>query len=243
MPRQRGNDLGVIARLGVLAAVLSCAVSVVSACDSGPASLPRPSQATHTVTGGPPTESAYTLDLLDGAKVVQVRSAPLNGHLYQITTPSGSHVAPAVHQDGAAVDVSIDGGAEADLLITVEESVPWNLKFTSGVSTVSVDMSSGTLSGFTALQGVSTVDITAGAPQGLVVLRELAGVSIFALHVATATPVSVKADSGAGTVSLFGTSQSGVTAGATVSSPYLGANRYRIDAVGGVGTVSVDTAS
>ena len=72
-------------------------------------------------------------------------------------------------------------------------------------------------------------------------LRELAGVSVFALHVAAVTPVSVKAHAGAGTVSMFGTSQSGVSAGTTISSPYLGANRYRIDAIGGVGTVSVDT--
>jgi hypothetical protein len=230
----------VIFRVVVLAAVLCCAVS---ACDSDPSTLPPPTAThNHTVTAGPPTATAYTLDLLDGAKVVQVHSAPLHGHLYEITTPSGTDVVPLVHQDGAAVAVTLTGGADADLSITVEQSVHWSLKFSSGVSTLSVDMRSGTLSGFTALQGVSTVDITAGAPQGRVVLRELAGVSVFALHVPGTTPVSVKAYAGAGTVSLFGESQSGVSAGTTVTSPYVGPSRYRIEAVGGVSTVNVDAA-
>jgi hypothetical protein len=116
----------VIFRVVVLAAVLCCAVS---ACDSDPSTLPPPTAThNHTVTAGPPTATAYTLDLLDGAKVVQVHSAPLHGHLYEITTPSGTDVVPLVHQDGAAVAVTLTGGADADLSITVEQSVHWSLK-------------------------------------------------------------------------------------------------------------------
>jgi hypothetical protein len=230
----------VIFRAVALAVVLCCAAT---ACDSGAAPGPPPTAApSHTVTGGAPADMAYTLNLLDGAKVVQVHAAPLHGHLFQITTPTGSEVVPAAHQDGSAVEVNLAGGGNGDLSITLDEIVPWNLKFSSGVSTLSVDMRSGTLRGLTALQGISTVDLTAGAPHGRVVLRELGGMSVLALHVPRITPVSVKAYAGAGTVSVFGQSESGVSAGTTLSSPYLGPSLYRVDAVGGVGTLTVYTA-
>ena len=55
------------------------------------------------------------------------------------------------------------------------------------------------------LQG-STLDLTAGRPTGDVLLGETAGVSTWAIHLPTATAVTVHADAGAGKVSLYGQS-------------------------------------
>jgi len=244
------NDLGVIRPwLALAAAVCALACGCDSGSPPGPpppvrlyslGSTSAPSRApAHSVTGPAVSGSdPYTFDLLDGAKTVQVQSADLDGRLYEVHTLSGTTAFPVVTLADHTVRVALQGGGNADLFVVLDRSTPWSLTFSEGVSTASVDMAAGSLRAFSALQGISTIDVTAGKPTGNVIMTEASGVSAFALHVPAATPVTVNAHAGAGTVSLFGQTHSGVTAGATFSSG-TGSDRYTIEAQGGVSNLTV----
>jgi hypothetical protein len=226
-----------------LLAVVVAACVAVAGCDSD---TPTPTVHTtappHVVVGpaGSSTE-AYTLDLLDGAETVQIVTGNLHGHLYRIATPVDTTALASAHVESRTVNVTV-AGSDAELDITLDRGVPWNLRFSAGVTTVSADMSAGRLTGLTAVQGISTLDITAAAPQSRVTLTELAGVSAFALHTSDPAVVSARVRAGAGSVSMFGRIHHGVPGGARFDSPDIAPSSYTIDAVGGVGSLTVDAA-
>lgn len=74
------------------------------------------------------------------------------------------------------------------------------------------------------------------------VLSEVAGVSTFAVHLPASTGVSVECEAGAGTVSIYEASHSGVSAGSTFSGGPTGHDSYLIRAQGGASAITVDTA-
>jgi hypothetical protein len=218
------------------------AVSLMAACDSGTsghdtAPLSPPA---HVVVGGAPSATPHTLELVQGVSVLNVRVGETGGRLYRVQTPIATASYPVLHVVGTTVQVSSSGAGNASLTVVVASTTPWLVLLRAGVSTASIDMHAGRLRGLSASAGVSTLDITAGAPSGNVAVTESGGVSALALHVPATTPVAVNVHGGAGSVSLFGTTHSGVAAGATFSSG-SGANHYTIDAEGGASDITVDS--
>jgi hypothetical protein len=228
-------------------ACVALAVTVVAGCTSAGPTIPgsvRSSAAlpaAHTVSGPRVgDDAAYTLDLLDGASTVEIVTANLGGRLYRVQTVPGSPVLPNAQLVSHTVNLTLRGGGDADLRIVLDRSVPWQLRFSAGASTVTADMSAGRLEGLDALQGISTLDVTAGRPAGPVTLSEAAGISTFALHVPASSPVTVQCHAGAGTVALFGQTHQGIAAGSTFTTHAAASARYVIDAQAGISTVTVD---
>jgi hypothetical protein len=227
--------------LRCVASVIAAA-TVLAACDSGTSGhdIAAVAPPAHIVVGGAPSAAAHTLDLVQGVSALNVRVGDTGGRLYRVETPIGTASYPVLHVVGATVQVSTSGAGNARLTVVVASVTPWMVRLSAGVSTASIDMHAGRLRGLSASAGVSTLNITAGAPSGNVAVTESGGVSAFTLHVPATTPVAVNVHGGAGTVSLFGTTHSGVAAGATFSSG-SGVNRYTIDAEGGASDITVDS--
>ncbi|MCW2494927.1 hypothetical protein [Jatrophihabitans sp.] len=226
-------------------ALSTCILLVATAgCDSGSGAGPSVSSvaraAAHTVTGPQASGSGYTLELLDGASTVDVVATDLGGPLYRVQTAAGSTTLPGARLVDHTVDVRLRGGGNGAVRILLDRGVRWRLRFAAGASTATVDMADGQLAGLAAVKGIGSLDVTAGRPAAAVMLSEAAGVSTFTLHVPASSAVTVRARAGAGTVTLFGQAHRGVAAGATLSTQPAAAARYEIDAVGGVGTLSVD---
>jgi hypothetical protein len=251
MPMARRVHLSVAQLLVALLAVLSAGVT--SGCSSSPSIPVAPSPVTTPVTSGalvphlvtgPTAEpgQSFTLDLLDSVGTVQVRSADLDGRLFRVQSQPSTGSAPLVRLGAAhTVGISLDQGGATDLIVEVSASQTWTLRFSAGASTVTLDMAAGTLRAVDALAGLSTLDITAGRPSGTVTITETAGLSTLALHLPGPTPVTVHADAGAGSVRLFGQQHDGIGAGSVVHyGDPSSADRYTIEAEGGVSDVVVD---
>lgn len=222
------------------------AVALVG-CESDSPGRPRlptpPGAATgsagHVALGPVISGGRYVFDLVDGARTVRVVAARLDGRLYRITTPSGSSARPNASLSGNRVELALHGGGHADVTVTLAAAVAWTLRFHAGISTLSADLRNAELRRLDTLQGVSSLDLTAGKPSGDVALTEAAGVGAFTLRVPTGTAVTVNAHAGVGSVSLFGVTHSGVAGGTTFATG-SGADRYTIETRGGVGAISVD---
>ncbi|HEY2273081.1 MAG TPA: hypothetical protein VGH30_09915 [Jatrophihabitantaceae bacterium] len=210
--------------LGVVLVTLFAA----AACDSGGAlpvppaasstALPAINPPAHVVVGRQsPDGGPFTLDITTGADSVRVLPGAVDQGLYRVATPTGSAAFPTVHASGTQVAVGVSGGGNADLTVVLNSSVRWDLRFSAGVG---------------------VIDVTLPAPSGARTITETAGASTLNVHLPKATPVTVHAVAGAGLVALYGQSHSGVAAGSTFRSG-SGADRYTINAVGGVSSLTV----
>jgi hypothetical protein len=235
-----------------LAALVVTAGLLATACESAISgrplpptrSAPSPSTLPTTPPTTPPTTAAtspgaaFRLDVVSGAKLVRIQAAELPGQLYRVATSSGTAVSSSLDLSARSLRVALTG-TEPEVSITLDSATAWQLRLQAGVAAVAVDMRAGHLAGFTAEQGVGTMQLELGAPAGAVRLSVGAGMSSFTAHVPDGTAVRVTLHAGAGTVRVFGETHQGVPAGSSFASG-SGADSYSVDAVGGVGTLVVD---
>ncbi|WP_426511230.1 hypothetical protein ACPPVO_11735 [Dactylosporangium sp. McL0621] len=198
----------------------------------------RTGEAAHTVTGGVDGRDHATLDLVTGATSVTVQAADLGDTLYRVDSAHG----PSVDDSGDRVEVHVTGG-DASVTIRLNRDVRWDVRFTAGAQRNHADLRDlRHLAGVEYVGGVSAIELTLPAPGGTVPVRIDGGASAVRIHAPASVPVRVKAGGGAGRVGIDGDEHNGVTAGATFASGGwdTAADRYDVDAAGGVSTITVD---
>jgi hypothetical protein len=186
-----------------------------------------------------------SLVVVNGATTVSVRSADLGDTLYRITTPADSQIAPSVAELSDRFQVHFNGTGQpgpsvAEVLLN--KDVRWNVRLGGGASESLVDFSTGRLTGLEFSAGSSRIEVKLPRPTGTTVVRMSGGASDFIVRAPSGVPVLARMTGGAGSVTIDGQRRSGI-AGNTELTPsdWDGAtDRYEIDAVAGVSSLTVD---
>ena len=243
---QRGFDRKwLIAGAAALVLILVVAL-VLAAIESGDdASGTSGARGAHTVTGPVENPAEATVELLTGATSVTVRAADLDGRLYRVGTPNGARQIPLVSRSGTTVHVELgdsgEGGPSA-VEIVLGTGTTWRVRLVAGATRHSVDLSKAKVSGVEFVGGVGSIDLTLPRPSGTVEVRMTGGTGSWATHLPAGVPVRVMSGSGAGAVTVDGTTRNGVAAGTTVTGDGwdAAADRFDIVATAGMSSLTVD---
>ena len=211
--------------------------------DTRPPAQPRPQ---YTVSAPVNATTAAEFQLVEGVTAIVVRAADLGTDLYRASTPDGAGSVPRVTQEGDQVKLRLTSLYETDTpdTVTVElnQRVRWRITLVAGTETATVDMRNAALAGVDFTGGSARIELFLPKPQGDVTVRMAGGVRDFAVHAPRNVPVRVTLARGAGTVTVDGTTRSGIAVGTKLVPTGWDAarDRYIIDAVAGLGTLIVD---
>ncbi|MTK02044.1 hypothetical protein [Micromonospora sp. CP22] len=202
----------------------------------------------HVVTGATGELREATFVLLDGADVVRVRTADLGDDAYRVSTPRDANVRPVVSRTDASLLTSLRGtdrDGPAVVEVVLAESVRWHVRLSGGAKEQHLDLRGARLGDVEFTAGANRIELTLPAPQGTQRTLLGGGASQVVVRLADNAPVRVRAGGGAGSVTIDGTTHSGVASGTTFTPPEWNAatDRYDIDATGGVSSVTVDRAA
>lgn len=227
-------------------AVAAAGVFLLAGCDGwlGGAALVaaghRGSNA-HRVRGGGDVSS---FALVDGADVVRVRLGDLGGDRWEVSTPDGAKVVPAVDVDGHEVVAGLhatNGGGPALVTVVLSSKVHWSVRLSGGADDESVDLTGGPGGDVDFSAGTSRAAVALPAAKGTQRVVLGGGAAQFDVRLAGDAPVRVAATGGAGSVTIDGVTHSGV-AGGSVWTPdgwSAATDRYDIDAASGVSALTV----
>lgn len=187
---------------------------------------------------------ATVFQLVDGADVVRVRVGDLGADRYDVSTPDGSKIVPAVTVNGGEIVAGVrDSGAAGPAVVDVvlSSSVRWTVRLSGGAADEAVDLTGGPGGDvdFTAGTARAAVTLPAGTGTQRVLLG--GGAGTVTVRLGSDAPVRVRAGGGAGSVTIDGQTHGGVSAGSVwAPTSWSGAaDRYDIDATGGVATIAV----
>jgi hypothetical protein len=229
---------------GAAALVLILVVALILAAIESADDTSR-AQGGHTVTGPVENPAEATVELLTGATSVTVRAADLDGRLYQVRTPNGGRQRPLVSRSDTTVHVELGDSGEAGpsaVEIVLGTGTRWRVRLVAGATRHTVDLSGARVSGVEFVGGVGSIDLTLPRPSGTVEVRMTGGTGSWATHLPADVPVQVMAGSGAGAVTIDGTTRNGVAAGATITGDGWNAatDRFDIVATAGMSSLTVD---
>ena len=247
-----------IVRWGVVAVSLclvgGCAGGGSDGRDRDPANRPgyvRPDATTtaaaaaHRVRGGDGSGAPATFALVNGSDVVRVRLGDLGGDLFEVATPQGARIAPAVSVDGDDVVAGLrDTGEAGPAVVTVvlSSSVRWQVRLAGGAADETVDLTGGPGGEVDLSSGTSRAAVALPAGRGTQRVVMSGGAGQLSVRLGGSAPARVAARGGAGSVTVDGATHSGV-AGGSVWTPAgweSATDRYDIDATAGVSTMTVE---
>jgi hypothetical protein len=228
----------------LVAAVIILAVTLTALRAGAPDGHDGQHHPAHRVTGTAHGRHEATLSLVSGVTTVTVRSGDLGGDLYRVSTPDGGSQLPAVVDSGDRIDVQLTDSGEhgaSAVLIEVDNAVAWHLRLGGGASQADLDLTAGGLASLDFVNGISSIEASLPKPHGTVPVRLSGGASTWTLHLPTGVPARLAVTGGAGSVSVDGLRQGGTGQQTYTTDGYDSAtDRYDLQALSGVSTVSVD---
>jgi hypothetical protein len=229
-------------RIRSLAGAIIGALSLVLAgCAAGAA--PVPGRSGHVVLLAYHGRAAAELDVVSGADRVTVGVGRRGGPLVSAFTPAGSSARPVV-RDGRVIRVAIAGTGRrgpADLRIWLSPSVRWRLVFNGGANVLRLQLGAARLRRLSVVAGFGVIGMTLPVPAGPVTAVLAGGASTVHVSVPPGIPARLVLAGGAGTAIMSGHLYSGPAGGTVLTGPGWpdATSRYLIDAVAGLGSVSV----
>lgn len=190
-------------------------------------------------------EPVFTL--VNGADVVRVRVADLGGDAFEVSTPDGAKVVPAVSVNGAEVIAGLrdSGGAGPAVVdVVLDPSARWRVRLAGGAADEAVDLTGGPGGDVDFASGVARAAVTLPAGKGVQRVQLAGGASQLTVRLGSDAPVRVAVRGGAGSVTVDGRTQGGISAGSewTPDGWASVADRYDVDATSGVGSLTVERA-
>lgn len=221
------------------------AVVVVSGCTSSSPRLVPEWPSDRALTADRANRTQAELAVLSGATTVVVRSADLGGRLFQVWTPDGSRLIPHTELDGDVVRLSFtdgDGTGLAEARVDLASDVAWSLRLDGGATEQTLDLRTAKVNRVDFGAGAQRVNLTLPQPTGVVPVRMTGGASVFDLHLPVGTEAQVRFVGGAGQAVIDGTPTSGLAGGTVLTTAGFdtAANHYAVDAVAGVGSLTID---
>jgi hypothetical protein len=188
------------------------------------------------------------LVIVSGATTVAVVSEDIGDDLYRVSTPDDSRLRPEMVTVDDRFELHLqDTGLSgpAAVRVRLHPQVAWRVRLAGGATESLVDLGSGRVAGVEFSSGSSRIELTLPKPSGTVMVRMSGGANDFLIHAPQGIPVLVRANGGAGAVTVDGQRRTGLAAGTVLDAPQWdsAADRYDIDAVAGVSNLQVDRVS
>jgi hypothetical protein len=233
------------------AAVLVTGAAVAAACSGTPAArqptgpdFAPTSAAAHRATLAATGERQATLALVSGAATVTVSAAAPAGTLARASTPTNANVRPQFELAADRAQLFLDATGQSGagtISIELSPSVTWQLQFTGGSNQTILNLANSKIASIDFTAGSSLIQMTLPRPGGTTVITLAGGAGQVSLTVPRGIPVRMRLYGGASAATLFGGTRAGVGRGTVLSSPGWAhaANRYDIDAPGGLSDISV----
>lgn len=196
----------------------------------------------HSVRGDGDVSS---FQLVSGADVVRVRLGDLGGDLYEFSTPDDSKVAPTAAIEGIDLVAGLrNTGRSGPALLTVvlSDDVRWKVRLAGGAKDESVDLTGGPGGDVDFSAGTERATVVLPAAQGTQRVLLGGGANQLAVRLTGQAPVRVFARGGAGSVTIDGTTRTGIAGGSSwVQDGWDGAAaRFDVDATSGVASINVE---
>jgi hypothetical protein len=229
------------------------ATQQASPADTGAATvLPAPTPAspspTRAATSAAPPKlpATATFEVAANDSEVTVRSQDLGADLYRVTLAAHDDpVTPKVTTAGAIRRLTLVKDADTaapPVTITLNSAVRWSLKMSAGNTETAADLSRSRLAALELAGGAHIFDLSLPPVTGTLPLRITHGMSQLKIRT-NGRPVRLNLRVGAGRVVLDGEIHTDTTPGKVlISDGWSDAtNRIDVDAVEGVGTLTVNT--
>ena len=221
---------------------------LLAACTSSSApAAPAPDTASLTAVAG---RSSATLNVLTGTAILTIKTANFGagGSLLRVGTPPGGpapHLRDTTAQPGGSTDVFLSAPGAAQVTVTLNTAVAWQLNLGGGTARTSADLRGGQVTGIVITAGSDVINLALPRPRGDVRVQLAAGASQFLLSRPEGVPAQVIVNGGAGNVSLDGHDYVGVAAGAVFSTAGWGTGTasFDVDATAGADQVTVTARS
>ena len=234
--------------LAIIVAVLFIAGAIALSLAIG-----RPHQPTGTVAAQPTRSVAGALNgrqsgdfsVVSGVTALTVNTADLGDDMYRVTTPGNANLAPQVQDNGDKIQltfVNVKGDPTNSAQVLLNSKVRWQLHLVGGSSNTSVDLRTADLAGLDVATGVTRIEMWLPAPKGTLAVQMSGGSSEFLVHAAAKAPARVRVGSGAGSLTVDGTTKSGVSGGTVQASTGwdTSTDRYDVNIASGVGNFVLD---
>jgi hypothetical protein len=243
-PHGRRRLAVVLIAAGAVAVVAwVAAVAVASRPErSGPPAAPR---IEHAVSAPRGDRADAEIDVLSGAGSITVRAADLGTDLYRVETPPGGAVYPQVAEDSGRTQLRLgDTGRPGPSTVTVllNATVRWTLHLAGGAGETRIEMRDGRLAALELAGGADRIEVSLPRPEGTTTVRVADAARELVMHAAAGAPTRVRLQVGSGSATIDGDTRNGTGAGTVIETPGWGGatDRYDIDVVGGVGSVTLD---
>jgi hypothetical protein len=227
--------------------VLVTGAAAIAGCSGGPAAAPSAgptSAAAHTARLAATGQRQATLALVSGAATVTVTTAALPGTLARAWTPTDANVRPEFQLSSSRAQLYLDATGQSGagaISIQLNPAVTWQLEFTGGSSQTILSLAGTKIASIDFTAGASLIQMTLPRPSGTVTITLAGGAGQVSLTMPPGVPARLRLYGGASAATLGGVTHAGVSRGTVLTSPgwAQAANRYDIDAPGGVSDISV----
>jgi hypothetical protein len=222
------------------------ATAPTTAATAAPAAKPGAPTTGNTISAPANARGAATFELVSNATSVNLRAAAIGTDLYRITTPQ-NNVLPQVKTTDAGIRLFLVNPSkriDTTVDIVLNSRIRWSLTMTGGVTNGVLNLAGTTVGSVDLNGGATRIDLTLPRPNGTTPVRMSGGANQFEIRTTGAVPVRLRIRQGAGKVVFNGQTDNGVARGAAFTSPgFAGSgDRIDVDAVAGVGTLTVDRA-
>jgi hypothetical protein len=220
----------------------------------GPATvLPEPSASASNRAPAPPTGPAATtpppagpaagsFELAGDLTELSIGTARLDSGIARVTAAAGSGAVPKLRLTGttARLTVSAQGDQATKVVVVLDERVVWTLRLGGGSRTTRVDLTGAAVARIELTGGAREIDLALPRLRSTVPVRMSGGVRTWRITTAGRVPVRLVTRRGAGRVEVYGDDRGGLGKGARVSTSDGSAGLLDLDAVAGIGSLTVD---
>ena len=192
-----------------------------------------------------PLPAAATFELVSDLDELTVTAERLDQGVAQVSTPSGSNAVPRASMQGSVVQLAVDtkgtdGKPKVD--VRLDNRISWAIRIRGGVRHLDIDLRGGTVQRFDLNGGATVIELSLPRLSGTLPIRMTGGVNTWKIRTDGQAAVGLLVRKGAGKVVLYARNDGGISRGKFVTSAGHGRGAIAIDAVGGIGQLSVADA-
>jgi hypothetical protein len=208
-----------------------------------PSGTPSP-EASAAPTGGSLPFQSGTFDLVSDVSELNVTMGRPTDGVVDIRTGKGSGIDAKATVDGSTVRLKAekngkDGPARVDVVLDVR--IAWKVRMSGGVSKAKFGLAGGNVRSVDLSGGAAIIDLALPRQLADIPIRMSGGVRTWRIRTEQKVPVRVKVRRGAGEVVLYGDREKGINRGETVRTGGHGDGRLEIEAVAGMGSLTVSS--
>ncbi|MCO8274111.1 hypothetical protein M1L60_26270 [Actinoplanes sp. TRM 88003] len=204
--------------------------------------ITKSSEPTAPTTVAGPAFQAGTFDLASNVTELNLElGRPADGPI-GVTTPPGSGLNPATSVDGTDVKVTARPTGESGpgrLDVLLDDRITWTIRMNGGVRAAKFVLTGGTVRAVDLTGGADSVYLALPTSSGSLPIRMSGGVREWNIQTEGEVPVRVRADSGAGEVSLYGKRESGIAQNTTLTAG--DGSGLEVTAAAGFGSLAVSS--